>query len=327
MKMKFLFQALLLRRPEDGQGGAPTPPPDMSDDTALRETLAFDPSTFFAPPAKDGSGDGDGDGAAPGDAAPGGAAPGAGGGAASQPPAPTPSSPSDQAPKEGEDPLAALRASVQDLLTKKPEPAKTPEAPPTPPAQGDQSKEPAGYDFTIPLEVVEALNADEPAVRQRAVSGLITGVANKLAKDFSAAMATMAQHVQRQAVEAALAQVQSQTETRTVKEDFYSNFPDLKRMADALPAMDGAIWQTVSQVAQNTGVKAWTPEFRNQVGALIRVQLGLQQQGAPPPAAAPQGRPPARAPFNAGGGGSGGRPNGAADSANDFLAVLGAGGG
>jgi hypothetical protein len=200
-------------------------------------------------------------------------------------------------------------------------------AKPAEPAQPQAPKaaEEIKYDFQVPNEIVEAMGAEEPATRHKAVNALVNGLANKLAKDFGSAMAEMAKHVQAEAVKAALGQVDSRTSEQRVRDDFYSAHPDLKELADNLPAIDGVVWQTAQQIAQATGAKGWSKELRDQVGATLRLQLKLTPPpngGAKPPAG---GRQPRKPQFSAGSGPASARQNGAAEG-NEFSDVLRAGG-
>jgi hypothetical protein len=335
--MKYLLSSVA-RAPEgQGQGGFETgnaPPDEGESQDALKAALAFDPSSFFVPKATEGSGE-EGDGS-PKDthaAGEGGGEPGAGA-EGGKPPASGAQPSPEPGKKEGDD-LEALRASVADFL-KKPAaaPAETKpvsEQPPRPQEtkEGGDKGEFKGYDFNLPSNVVEALGAEEPATRHQALNTIVNGLANRLAGDFGKAMAAMAQHVQAEAVKQALAQVKTQSSEDTVRSDFYNNAPDLKKLVDVMPAMDGAIWTTINAAAKATNVDSWTPEFRDKAANLIRLQLGLPApaagQGAPqnpPPNGG--GKPPRKPSFNAGGGGPSGRPANGGDT-NEFAAVVNAG--
>jgi len=322
MLKKYLLSSVA-RFPET-EGAAPPPPPDEGQ----RETLAFDPSTFFAPPATEGQDGGEGEDPALDGGGDAGAAAGA---ASTAKAAPTSSEPDPALAKtegEGPDPLQSIRDAVAGFLEKKPvaeqqaaqqtTPAKEPTEQPKQPATEDVK-----YEMSVPDEIVEALANEEPRVRKQALNALVNGISNKLAKDFGNAMAVMARHVQEQAVQAALGQVDNRTNEQKVRDDFYNNNADLKELVNNLPALDAVVWQTTQQIATATGAKGWSPQLRDQVAATLRLQLKLPT--AAPAKAAPTAPAPRKASFNAGGGGpSSGRPNGAADQ-NEFMSVLGAG--
>lgn len=322
--MKLLLAALP-KSPEGEQGSAPPPPPDEGgdiSDSEIKEILAFDPFSVLKPPAQEGQ-EGDGEGK-PAEA-------GAEGGDASpepeaKPPAPKPA----EAAEGGEDEGARLREAVAKLLgtqPAKPE-AQQPAQPQQPqaPAQPEQPKgdgEFQGYNFQVPDEVIGAIGSDDPAVVRKGVNALVNGLANKLAKDFGGMMAQAAQVIQQKAVEAALGQVNVKSQEQQVRDDFYGAFKDLKEVKDRLPAFDGLVWQTATQLMQASQTKGWTPEFRDQLGSVLRLQLGL---AAPSPngKAAPGGKPaPRKASFSAGGA----PPSRPADGAGgkDFMDVLSAG--
>lgn len=321
--MKYLLSSVT-RRPEGEGEGAPAAPAEPDTGEAA---FKFDPSTFFVPPASEGSGadEGNGDGKA-GEPEPSPKDPASS--AASTEAGSTPSSPTPEPAKEGgEDPLAALRASVQAFLTKPataPAEASQPKQPEAPAAPKDTTKPEAGakYAFDVPAEIVDALGAEEPSTRRKAVNGLMTGLANRLAEDFGKAMAAMAQHVQQETLNAVMTHINTQQTVEGVRRDFYDAHKDLKQLVDNLPALDGVIWQVAKQIADATGKKGYDAEVREQTAATIKLQLGLVKPGAPPaPAAAGTGgRQPRPGQFSAGGS-SGGRPNGAADT-NEFASVL-----
>lgn len=314
---KFL-SSTFLRAPE-GEGGA------APNQDALREALEFD---MFAPPADSGSGEGEGEGpgqgAPPATAAPdqGGAEPPASGDAppASPPPA------SGQANTGDDDPLAQMRAQVASLLAKTVEPPTEapPAAPPPAPAQTER-REAAGYNLTVPDEVVEAFGSEDSKVRKAAIAATVNAVANRLAQDFVQAMKVLRDDVLKEAQTQVLTQVDRRSTEEKVRSDFYGAFPALKQLVDTNPSFDQAIWQTIAQTAQRTGVKEWNSEFRDSVGAMIHLTLGVPVQASP---AKPNGaKPPRKAPFSAGASpGGGGRPTNPDDNDPEgILAVINAG--
>jgi hypothetical protein len=288
----------------------------------MREVLAFDPFTVLKPPAQEGA-----EGAEEGKAGDEDPKPPKVEGASPDPEA-KPPAPPPEAAKGEEDEGARLREAVAKLLGTQPakpeaqppaQPPAKPEAPPKAPAEGEFQ----GYNFQVPDEVIGAIGSDDPAVVRKGVNALVNGLANKLAKDFGGMMAEAAQAIQAKAVEAALGQVNAKTQEQQVREDFYGNFKDLKEVRDRLPAFDNLVWQTATQLAQTSGLKSgWTPEFRDQLGSVLRLQLGLASpNGAPakPPGAKPTPRKPS---FSAGGAPS---PRPAEAGGNDFMSVLNAG--
>lgn len=330
--MNPLWKKLLLanvpRSPEGEQGArpeAPPPPPDEGDkdlsDGEIREILAFDPFSVLKPPAQEGAEDAE-EGKEP-------PAPAEAGDASPKPPA-TPPAPAPEAAQGEEDEGARLREAVAKLLgtqpakpeAQQPAPAPTPEVKPAAsqaPAEGEFQ----GYNFQVPDEVIGAIGSDDPAVVRKGVNALVNGLANKLAKDFGGMMAQAAQVIQQKAVEAALGQVNVKSQEQQVRDDFYGSFKDLKEVKDRLPAFDGLVWQTATQLMQASQTKGWTPEFRDQLGSVLRLQLGLAAPGSNGKAA-PAGKPaPRKASFSAGGA----PPSRPADGAGgkDFMDVLSAG--
>lgn len=328
MKLK-LLETTILRSPE-GETGAEPAPPSMEE---MRDVMAFDP---FSPPAKSGAGGGEGEegegkpavgaeGEAPTPEA------GAAEAAPKPAPAPSPSPQPDSAKKEGEeDPLAELRATVQQFLTKKPEPPPAAVSQPqaTPPAgtpkPGEAAPEKARYNISVPDPVIEAISAEEPERRRAGINALVNGIMNKIVEDFSGALVALEDKLRKDVPSQVLEHVGAQQTVARIKSDFYEAWPDLKRAADAIPGMDDTIWSTIVRAGQTAGVNEWTPEFRDQIGQMIHLSLGIPVPQGKPAAPAVPGKPAPKAVFSAGSGAGGGRPNGAA-AGNEFSDVLSAG--
>lgn len=310
----FIWQHDILRRPE-GEGSPPAPSMDE-----FRNVLAFDP---FTPPAKEGS-DGGGEEAQtekpPVQAE---------GGTPAAPPSPSapPPTPESQATTEA-DPLADLRQQVQDFIAKAPQaPATAPAAPPPPPpqepAKAETAPERPQYKLDVPDSIVEAFESEDRGTRKAAMAALINGVANKLLQDFGQALTGLREELSKKVPEQVLTQVDQRSAFERMKSDLYGSFPELGRVAKASPEMETAIWQQVHRIGTQMQVRDWTPEFRDGVGRLLHLQLGVpvaQGQGQAPPAKPPKKQPP----FSAGSSG-GGRPANGVTPADDFASVLNAG--
>ena len=308
-----------------GDAGAPAGEAAPSFD-AFRQVMAFDP---FTPPAEKGAegGEGEADGGSPaGGASPADPAPAAGAAPAS------PEPPAGPAKKEGEpsDPTEDLRAQVQKFLAKAnaPKPAEQPAAQPQPQAPAQpESKERAkpAYDFAIPDQILDGLESEDKAVRRAAYKSLTDGVANKIAADFSAALGQLVEYIHQQVPQQVLSQVDQRQTFDRIKTDLYGAFPELGRVAQGMPAVEQALWGQIRAVGEQMGIKDWTPEFRDGVGRMLHLQLGIPlapQTGAPTAPQAPA-KPPRKGSFSAGGA-AGPRSNGA-DQGNDFMSVLNAG--
>lgn len=317
--------------PENEQGAegeAPGVSPEQ-----MREILNFDP---FTPPAADAPDGGEGEGPK---AASGGEPPPKteelpaakaveGLAASTTSTAASPSQPSEPAKKEGEgDPLADVRKQISDFLNKKPEAEAQPQ-PVTPKAAepakaGEAAAEGPKYNFSVPDTVVEAIRSDDPAVAKQGLSAVVNSVMNQLVKDFSGALVELRKELMEHAPRAAMERVSAEQTVQRIKDDFYGAWPGLKQAAESVPGVDGAIWSTIVQAGKNAGVNSWTPEFRDNVGAMIHLSLGIPlPQGKAATTTTTTATPKPKAVFSAGGG-NGGRANGAAS--DEFMEVLSAG--
>lgn len=335
---KFLEKYLVssaLRRPDDGSaaadggGVAETPSADAAPSfDAFRQVMAFDP---FTPPAEKGAEGGEGE--APAEAgkegAPAGAAPAQGASSAS------PEPPAGPAKGEGEggDPTTDLRAQVAAFLAKAqtpvPKPAEQPVAQPQPQAKpaADPRSEPArpAYDFAIPDQIMDGLESEDKNIRRGAYKALTDGIANRLAQDFGGALQQLVQYIHQQVPQQVLNQVAQRQTFDGMKADLYGAFPELGRVAKQMPAVEQAIWGQIKAVGERMGITDWTQEFRDGVGRMLHLNLGIPLAG--PQTAQPQPQAQSRKPragsFSAGGAATP-RSNGA-DTGNDFMSVLNAG--
>lgn len=334
MNRKLSLWARICRKPEGEGTEAAPPPPDLS---AFADILGSGEAAPKAPPADKGAGEdsgGTGAGVTSAAAAP---APAPGEGNASQPtpPAEPPEVPQPgPAQTEGQtDPQADLQRQVAEFLAKAQPKAEAeaetkPEAPP--PAAPQSPAEPAGYNFQVPDQMVEALGSDDPALRKAALTGLVNGLATRLSQDFSKALVELTNYVKTQVPQEVIGQVEQRQTFEGMKKDLYQTFPQIRQLA-AMPGVEGAIWQQIRAVGTQMGQKDWTPEFRDGVGRMILLNAGLPVQAAPQPQQPAQAQAqPARTPrnpsFSAGGQG-GSRSNGASGQANEFMDLLNAGSG
>lgn len=332
---KLDFWAMICRKPEgEGTEGAP---PDLS----IFADVLGGGAPGEAPPAEKGVGEdsgGAGAGVTPSAAAAPAPAPGEGSASQPTPPAEPPAVPQPgPAQTEGQtDPQADLQRQVAEFLAKaqpkaavEAEVTPKPEAKPEAPQSPAEAATPAGYNFQVPDQMVEALGSDDLALRKAALTGLVNGLASRLSQDFSRALTELANYVKTQVPQEVIGQVEQRQTFEGMKKDLYQTFPQIRQLAE-MPGVEGAIWQQIRAVGTQMGQKDWTPEFRDGVGRMILLNAGLPVQAATPPPAQTPAPAPARAPrspsFSAGGQG-GSRSNGASGQANEFMDLLNAGSG
>src|SRR5215207_6814268 len=264
------FFTTILRKPEgEGTGAEGTSPP-----SDLGFVMGFDP---FTPPAEKGAG-----GAEGGEAVSPPPEPPEGDAASQPPPADSPpEAPAGPAKTEGEDPLAQLREQVQGFLAKAqaPQAVQTPAADPKPvqeaTRQGQGGEAPPVYNFNVPDQIVDALEHEDRNVRRAALASVVNGLANKLHQEFSKALQVLVQDIQDRVPQEVLTKVDERTQFAEIKKDLYGAFPQLGQLARSMPAAEQGIWQQVHAVGKQMGIKEWTPEFRDGVGRMLHLNLGI----------------------------------------------------
>jgi hypothetical protein len=325
--MKFALWNMILRSPEgEGAGEAAPPAPDFS---SFAEVLNTSGGTSGTPPAEDGAGAGAGEAEAKA-SAPAGEAP---------PPADPAGTPLVEAPAraegEGDDVLAGLRQQVQQFLSKAPKEQAAPEAPraeavqqqPEAPkeAKPGEGAKPQGYNLHVPDQILAAMESDDREVRRQGMGALVNGMMNILARDFAQALTYVKEELGKELPKEAATRATAEVQQQRIREDFYSAFPKIKELVTAMPAIEGSIWQQVYETGQKMGQKQWTPEFRDGVGAMIHLALGIpvpMKAAAAAQTKSATGRQPARGQFSAGGSPS--RGNGVSQG-NEYMEVLNAG--
>ena len=103
--------------------------------------------------------------------------------------------------------------------------------------------------------------------------------------------------------------MESATVRREVHNDFYTKFPQLNH-----PVLKQMVMREAATLAPQLGVRAWTPEFRDRLGA--HVMSMLPQMVAPAAPVVPQATPtvgPSARPMNG---------TGARTQAQDILDLL-----
>lgn len=239
-------------------------------------------------------------------------------------------------PPEAGDPKDRTIADLQKLigtLVARPAPAGAqppaqPQGQPSAPAAPAAEPESPAYNFQVPRALIEGLADPEQA--PQAMSTLVNGIMNTMAKDFRTALDATARAILAQVPQTISAVTTREQQVNAAREDLYTHFPRLASVARAAPAIEAGLWQQVATVAKAQGAEQWTEDFRNQVGAYLETAMfgatmppagGGGAPAAPSPAA-PVGRQP-RKTFAAGAA-AGGRPgNSARSEFDDVLEAAG----
>lgn len=274
--------------------GAPEPDAALSFDQ-IESLLSYDPFSKEKPGPADGGGGNPPDPATNGQPP----TPGAPGGAAApqnppQPPAP-PGAPTDT------ELLNAKIAELQTQLTalKSPPggqpPGGAPAAPGGQPPAGQEESEVPPYDFTIPPQLMQLLDSENPTERQQGYGALLKGTAQVVHKTLMGQMVQVVSEMSRAIPSVINEQLQSYQTAQAIFQDFYGEYKDLNR-----PELRGLVQETAKQVMTETGLKTWGPALRQAIAARVYGVLGRQLPGMSRPPAAPPVIPAGGAPRVAG---------------------------
>jgi hypothetical protein len=213
-----------------------------------------------------------------------------------EPPAPvTPPAP---------DPLQSTVQALQDTVQALPEAVRqavqpAPAAPPPVddyhPRDGDQMLNYVQIMSQVPDVAIQGLVSENPLERKQALAQVL-GVAMHVTHRLAAKQAVEQLRSEFSRVLPAYVHetMQSETTRREVHNDFYTKFPQLNH-----PVLKQVVMREAATLAPKLGVKAWTPEFRDSLGA--HVMNMLPQMAAPAAPAMAQATPtvgPSARPMN-----------------------------
>lgn len=207
------------------------------------------------------------------------------------PPAePTPVTPSVATPAP--EPLAEAAAALRDAAQALPQavreataPARpaAPEADPWTPMVDGQALDYRQVFQQIPDSMLAGIRSENP-VEQKAAIGSLLAVSATLAHRLAFKQAT--ETVRNELAQALPTYVQStlrsHREQEQVFQDFYSKYPQLSH-----PSIRPVVLTAAKELAAQTGVRGWTPQFRDQLGEHVLNMLRGVASPAAPPAAAP----------------------------------------
>lgn len=183
-------------------------------------------------------------------------------------PAPTPS---DEKPKpqgENED----LKSILKEVLAEQKKPAE-PEKKPEPEAP----KAPK-YSPQIPPQLMQALEHEDPGVRQQGMAALIGGAMNRiyedLTKEFSEKLKLELAEVRKQVPQDIQAQQELERKREELRTDFYGSFPEF----GTTPKLRMLVGQVAINLAQSMGqnYKGYNAEFKSLLEKELRELTGIQ---------------------------------------------------
>jgi hypothetical protein len=202
------------------------------------------------------------------------------------------------------DQLQATVQSLQETVTALPDAVRAAVQPPAPavpqvddyhPRDGDQMLNYVQIMSQIPDAALNGLVSENPLERKQALAQVL-GVAMHVTHRLAAKQAVEQLRGEFSRVLPAYVgeQMRSEVVRREVHNDFYTKFPQLNH-----PAVKQIVMQEAASLAPRLGVKAWTPEFRDRLGA--HVLSMLPQMAAPVAPAVAQATPtvgPSARPMN-----------------------------
>lgn len=172
--------------------------------------------------------------------------------------------------------------------------------------KGGDNKSPAPkFNLKTPPQLVAAMGSEDPNERAVAIDSLVNGIANtvwnNMLEEMGSRFKGIPQMIQRH--------IDSGTQQKTMMDDYYGKYPTHKDLGPMVAA-------TAQKIAQEKGYKAWTPAFRDEVGAAVDAIIKSFGGGKEPPL---KKEPPKKTPFVA----NGGTRGGAEGAPNPFLDSVG----
>jgi hypothetical protein len=205
------------------------------------------------------------------------------------PPAEVPPASAPAAPAPPEPSISDLMALIQrqqgqitELTGRLSQPAAPPGQPPgQAPGQPPTADQIPDYMFEMPDQLVEALQAEDPAVRKSAYAHLIAGAAQAIHAKMSESLQTTLAPMIREQIQTS---GQESRRRQDMHDDFYGTYAFLNQ-----PQLKPMVASTAGQVAAEWRTNEWSPQMRDEVYRRVIATLQTVQGvvGAPAPAPAP----------------------------------------
>lgn len=149
---------------------------------------------------------------------------------------------------------------------------------------GQQEDNIPPYVFSIPPEIVTAIQSEDPREAATGIQGLVSGVARGV---HQTVLATVMQQIAPQIIQAAVGHIQRSQEVQTqhqeTRKDFYSRYKEFDR-----PDLHDWVASVATRLAAETGASTYSPQFGDALAQRLRaiMQPPVQQPqilGATPP--------------------------------------------
>lgn len=150
---------------------------------------------------------------------------------------------------------------------------------PQPPAQGQPQDPfaPPDYMYSIPMEIVSAIQSEDPQQAAAGIQGLVSGVARGI---HQTVMGVVLNQIAPQLLQAAVQQVQRNGQVsaqhQEIRNDFYGRYKEFDR-----PEMHAFVAQVATQLAQETGAQGYSAVFGDALASRLRAILAPQSQPQP----------------------------------------------
>lgn len=190
-----------------------------------------------------------------------------------EPPAPGPDSGSPAPNADHAAELAQLREQVaaQQRMLSGMQQSQQPQQTQEP---ATQTEEPLpGYNFTIPPQLVEQLQSDDPTQYTTGLQALLQGAAQAVHRMVRTEIAATREGIVNSIPNTINSQLQAYNTQQEIYHDFYGSFPEL-----AAPELRSLVVNATQQVAQERATMglpiAWGPEFKNAIATRVQSVLG-----------------------------------------------------
>jgi hypothetical protein len=174
------------------------------------------------------------------------------------------------------------QGQITELTGRLSQPAAPPGQPPgQAPGQPPTADQIPDYMFEMPDQLVEALQAEDPAVRKSAYAHLIAGAAQAIHAKMSESLQTTLAPMIREQIQTS---GQESRRRQDMHDDFYGTYAFLNQ-----PQLKPMVASTAGQVAAEWRTNEWSPQMRDEVYRRVIATLQTVQGvvGAPAPAPAP----------------------------------------
>lgn len=134
------------------------------------------------------------------------------------------------------------------------------------------------YDFSLKPETIAALQSDNPAEVNQAISGCMTLVAKLVHRNVAKEVAAANAHLIGQIIPRMVSnEIELFATRQAINLDFYTHFPEL-----SAPELGEVVRATSERLRKELKKTNWDADFRDRVGNAVMKALGIQRAEAAP---------------------------------------------